>query len=122
MPVRDRTKFAVRHHPGEDLFIALHSRDEQLVQNEIQISGEVREAVGAGGIRDVLVPFRRSADLVEEQLIRLGEVGAETLVEAVDQARKRDLLVLGAGRADIGRPLKGFGSPSPRPMVRSEIC
>ena len=53
--------------------------------------------------------FRRSTYLVEEQPIRFGELGAETIVEAVDKARKRYLLVLGAGRADIGRPLQRLG-------------
>ena len=109
MFVCSRTKLGVRHHPGEGLFVALHSRDEQLVQHTIQISGEVFEIIDASRLGDILVILRRSPYLVEEQLIRLNEVGAEALVEAVDQARKRHLLVLGPGCADIGRPLQRIG-------------
>ena len=101
-----RRKLLIRHHLGKDLSIARHSRDEQLVQHTIQVGGEVREAVGVRGLRDALVVLHRSPYLIEEQLIRLREVGSETLVQAIDQPRERHLLVLGAGGADIGRPLQ----------------
>ena len=112
--MRNRTKLGVRHHPREDLFVALHSRNKQLVEHPIQICGKVREVICASHFRDVLVIFRRRPYLIKEQLIRLGEVRTETLVEAVDHTRKRHLLVFGPRRADIGRPLQGIGLRPPK--------
>ena len=75
-------------------------------------------------MRPLRPPRRRALacrhELVEEELVGLGELGAEALVQDVDDLGERDLLVLGLPRADVRRAVQRarLGRPSARSAPR----
>jgi hypothetical protein len=74
------------HVVGEQLFVQLHPLDEQRLQHLPEHQLELVQRVDLGCLLQRLVPAGRLGNLVEEQLVRLVEFAAETLVDDVDQA------------------------------------
>ena len=54
--------------------------------------------------------FASCDELVEEELVRLGELGPEALVQDLDDLGERDLFVLRLPRADSVGPAEATGS------------
>lgn len=81
MLLRRLAKRLVAHHAGKDLLVAVHAIDEQAVKHLAEPRREVVEAVGLRRLHDLFARGGSRADLIEEQLIRLGKVGTEALVE-----------------------------------------
>ena len=98
----------VAHNTFEDVFVAVHTLDEQLIKHPFEVRGKVLEGVGPRRLGHLVRVLGRGSDLVEEELIGLGEIGAEALVELFDQGGQLDCIILGPGGAHIGRPLEGI--------------
>jgi len=71
----------VRHHTGENLLITLHALNEELVDHPLKVGREGAQIVGLGSFNNLRILLRTGSNLIEEELIRLFEVGAETLIE-----------------------------------------
>jgi hypothetical protein len=70
---------------------------------------EVVERVGLGGGHQDLVLGGGLGDLVEEELVGLLEVRAKPVIQFVDQAGQRDVLILVVSGSDLRRPLERLG-------------
>jgi hypothetical protein len=65
--------------------------------------------VDFSGFLQRLVLAGRLGNLIEEQLVRLVEFAAETLVDEVDQARQRNMLLAHHARTHLARPIQRLG-------------
>ena len=89
--------------------LVVHALDEQFLEHLFKVRGKVLEGVGPRRLGHLVRVRGRGSDLVEEELIGRGEVGAEPFVELFDQGGQLDCIILGPGGADIGRPFEGIG-------------
>ena len=75
--VCNRAEFNVHDRPGEYYFFILHSRDEQFVQNAIQIRVKIREAIVVSYLNDLFVYFSGCSRLLENRLVYLVKVNTK---------------------------------------------
>lgn len=116
----DTPELLVIHHPVEYLIVALHALDEQVIEDATEIGREVRWRISLGRFNDLLVSFGRRPDLIEEELIGLGEVRSKPLVElsavpggsGIFSVSRSSLS--GSGRPLPSRQISASGSRSPR--------
>jgi hypothetical protein len=77
---------------GEQLFVELHALNEQGFQDLAEHQPEFLEGVYFGRLAQGLVAARGLRDLVEKQLIRLGQLTAEALIDEIDELEERKLV------------------------------
>lgn len=85
MFLRRRTKLLVAHHAVEDFVVTFHPLYKQVIENAPKEGGKIGLIVRVRRLDDLLVTLSRDADLIEEELIGLGEVRSEPFVELFDQ-------------------------------------
>src|ERR1017187_2949638 len=83
--------------------VAVHAVDDQFFELAVKHIGEVVARVGFAGAAHCFVGGGIFADLVPEELVVGSEVGSETLVDNVHDAREGDLFVFDAAGTDVGR-------------------
>ena len=64
--------------------MVFHAVDEQFITHPFQKRRELGEVIGCGDLADFPVVLGTGADLVKEQLVGIGEIGAETFVPLDD--------------------------------------
>ena len=73
------------HNAIENLFVAVHPVDEESPEHAIKNVLEIIKCVDLCGCLKRLVLDRRFGNLIKEELIGLPEVGAETVIELVNE-------------------------------------
>lgn len=81
----DGTELGVAHQLSEDLFVAVHALDHQALESLLENVAEIVLGVNLGSLFEGFILHRLFLDLIEEELIGLGEIRAETFVEEVNQ-------------------------------------
>ena len=99
----DSLKIRVIHVTGEEVFVLLHSVDEESFEGLIEDEAEVLNRIGEGCLTKLLVGDGFLANLVEEKLIGGREVRSEALVDKFDETGKFDRRALACTRAYGGR-------------------
>ena len=77
---------------GEQLFVELHSLNEQGFQDLAEHQPEFLEGVYFCRLAQGLVVARGLRDLVGKQVIRLGQLTAEALIDEIDELGERSLV------------------------------
>jgi len=88
--------------PIHNLLILIHAVDHQPFDLGFHCELKVVEGIGEGALDDFGVLLCFLDELVEEELVRLGELGAEAVVEHFDDLREGDIFVFGLACADVG--------------------
>src|SRR5690606_41108572 len=94
MLMRGGAKLFVSHYARKYFFVGFHAVDKEFIEYALQISRKIGQVIGSGGFDNCFVAFRTGADLVEEQLIGLGEVCADALNELIADARRQFIEVI----------------------------
>ena len=95
-------KLAISHELSENLLVAFHAVDDEALEGFLEDVAEVVLRVRGGGFLQRLALDGLFLNLVKEELVGLGEVRAEALVEDVDEFGELDLLIFLPG-ADVTR-------------------
>ena len=101
----DPLKVRVVHVPSEQVFVLLHAVDEQAFEGLLEYESEVVDGVGRCCLTERFIGDGFLANLVEKKLIGGSEVGAEAVIDEVDEAGKFDGRLRAFARAHGGRPL-----------------
>ena len=101
-------------NPDEDVLVLIHAFDEQILQQALEHELELVARVDRGRLPQTVVGHGRFDDLVEEELIGLVEVRAETLVHDVDELRKRYGLRPHQAAADLSGAVEGSSLAIPK--------
>ena len=73
----------------EDLAVGVHPGDDRGHELAVEREREVLDAVALGLVGELAVRDPVGLELVEQQLVGVGEVGPEPVVELLDDARQR---------------------------------
>ena len=85
----DLAELGVVHDSREDLLVLVHLADEHVHEDLVEPEAEVLQRVRLRLVREGFVGGEFCFDLVEEELVRGGEVGAEAFVEDRDDLGER---------------------------------
>src|ERR1700722_4204565 len=86
-------EFAIGHEFSENLLIALHAVDNEALEGFLEDVAEVVLGVRGGSFLKHLAFDGFFLNLVEEELVGLGKIRAEALVQNVDEFGELDLQV-----------------------------
>ena len=100
-------KLAIRHELSENLLVAFHAVDDEALEGFLEDVAEVVLRVRRGRFLQRVALDGLFLNLIEEELVGLGEVRAEALVEDVDEFGELDLLILLAG-ANVAGAFEGI--------------
>lgn len=99
---RQLPEFAIGHEFSEDLLITLDAIDDEALEGFFEDVAEVVLGIRGGGFLQYLAFDSFLLNLVEEELVGLGKVRAEALVQDVNEFGERDLRVFLACAHVIG--------------------
>jgi len=71
---QQKSSSSITHHSFQEIFVPLHTCNEQVIKLTVQRSCKVREIINAGCLCEVLVILCWGLYLVKEELIRLAKV------------------------------------------------
>ena len=95
------SEFLLAHVVGKQLLIEFHAFNEQRFQLLLEDQLELIKWVYFGGFAQGFILAGDLGDLVKEKLIRFIQLGAETLVDNVNQTRERYVVFLYLSRANL---------------------
>lgn len=110
-PIGDFTpETLVIHVADEDLFVLVDAFDKEALEQALEHQGELVLGIRGGGFAQSVIGDGGLDDLIEEELVGLVEVRAESLIDDVDQLGERNGLVAGDAGADLSGPIEHRGA------------
>ena len=100
----------VVHESHEDILVLVHAFGKQILERSLEHQLELVYGVDRGRLSHIIIRHRRFDNLIEEKLIGLVEIRAETFVDDVDELGKWHRLLVRSAAADLGRPIQGTRS------------